>query len=169
MKEKAANRYFEIRESEVQGKGGFAITKIRKGQRIIEYTGEIISTDEEAERYDDENMDRHHTFLFSIDEDWTIDAGTIGSDAKYINHSCDPNCEAVNEDGHIFIEAVRTIQPGEELNYDYSYEQEEPLTQELIDQYPCYCGAENCRGTILLYNPPEKKKKKKKSKRRRRR
>ena len=161
------NRYFEVTESSIQGKGAFAIKKIRKGQRIIEYTGEIISPEEESIRYDDDSMDRHHTFLFAVDDKRTIDAGEIGSDAKYINHSCDPNCEAVDDGGRIFIEALKTINKGEELFYDYGFEQDEPPTQELIDQYPCHCGSAKCRGTILKYEPP-KKKISKKSKRKKR-
>lgn len=162
----STNKYFEVRESRVQGKGAFATKKIRKGTRVIEYTGEIISPEEESKRYDDENMDRHHTFLFAIDEKHTIDAGPYGSDAKYINHSCDPNCEAVNDDGRIFIEAIQTIQPGEELNYDYGYEQETKPTKEELALYPCHCGSKNCRGTILKYTPKRKKKSKSSKKKR---
>ncbi len=139
----------EVRDSVIQGKGVFAVKKIRKGQRIIEYIGERISPEEETDRYDDESMDRHHTFLFAIDDKVTIDAGRIGNDAKYVNHSCEPNCEAVDEEGRIFVEAIKTIQPGTELFYDYAFEQEPPLTQELIDMYPCRCGTKKCRGTIL--------------------
>lgn len=140
---------FEVRDSGIQGRGVFALRKIKRGTRIIEYTGERISTDEESERYDDAAMDRHHTFLFEIDDEITIDGAVGGSDARYINHSCDPNCEAVNEDDHIFIEALKTIQPGEELLYDYGYEHDEPITDDLKRKYPCHCGSPKCRGTIL--------------------
>lgn len=153
MKKRKNKPFIEVRDSGIQGRGVFAIRKIKRGQRIIEYTGEIISVDEEAERYDDENMDRHHTFLFSIDEEKTIDAGTIGSDAKYINHSCNPNCETINDSDRIFIEAIRSIEPGEELTYDYLFEvDEDELTEELKERYVCRCGAPNCRGTILNIN-----------------
>ena len=94
-------------------------------------------------------MRRHHTFLFAIDEDTVIDAARKGNVTKYINHSCDPNCEAVDYDGRIFIEALRDIAPGEELFYDYAYDLDEPLTRSLKKKYPCYCGSANCRGTIL--------------------
>ncbi len=150
----------KVRNSRIQGKGVFATKRIKKGQRIIEYIGERISPEEETLRYDDESMDRHHTFLFAIDEKTTIDAGRIGNDAKYINHSCDPNCEAVDEEGRIFVEAIKNIQPGTELFYDYAFEQEEPLTQELIDMYPCHCGTKKCRGTILKVKKKRKSKKK---------
>lgn len=149
---------FKVRTSPIQGKGAFAVRCIRKGTRIIEYTGERIPNEEADERYDDDSMDRHHTFLFSVDKKICIDATVIGSDARFINHSCDPNCEAVNDDGRIFIEAIRTIQPGEELAYDYSFEHDGRITKALREQYACHCGAENCRGTILKV--PKKKKKK---------
>ena len=140
---------FEVRNSPIQGKGGFAKRLIRKGERIIEYKGERISWEEADERYDDENQDRHHTFLFEVDDDTVIDAGVRGNAAKYINHSCDPNCEAVTEHGHVFIEAIRDIPKGAELFYDYSYILDEPHTAKVKKRYPCWCGSRKCRGTIL--------------------
>jgi len=145
----AVPRPFSVRRSSIQGRGGFAWKWIPAGTRIIEYKGERISTDEADERYDDESMKRHHTFLFAVDDDTVIDAGVRGNAARYINHSCDPNCEAVDYNGRIFIEALRDIEPGEELNYDYAYEMDEPDSPWLRRQYPCYCGADTCRGTIL--------------------
>jgi SET domain-containing protein len=138
-----------VRRSGIQGLGVFARRRIRKGQRIIEYTGEIISSEEEARRYDDDAMERHHTFLFKIDDDTCIDATRRGSVARFINHSCDPNCEAVWEDRRIFIEAVRNIQPGVELSYDYAFEHDGPVTPQDKERYACRCGSKNCRGTIL--------------------
>ena len=139
-----------VRNSKIQGRGVFAVRRIRKGRRIIEYTGEVIDQAEEHRRgYDDSKMSRHHTFLFKIDDEYTIDATHRGSIARFINHSCDPNCEAVWEDRRIFIEAVRNIQPGVELCYDYAFEHKGPLTKEEKAFYYCRCGAKNCRGTIL--------------------
>ena len=151
--------YFEIRRSKIQGRGAFALRRIRKGTRIIEYSGERISNDEADRRYDDEQMSRHHTFLFTVDGDVVVDAGVGGNEARYINHSCDPNCEAVIEDGRIYIEAIRTIQPGEELAYDYQYERDSTHTKEDEALYVCRCGAGTCRGTILM--PPKKPKRRK--------
>lgn len=142
-------RPFTIRASSIQGRGAFAIRWIPAGTRIIEYVGERITPDEADERYDDDTMSRHHTFLFAVDDNTVIDAGVRGNAARFINHSCEPNCEAVDYGGRIFIEALRDIAPGEELFYDYAYELDEPLTPALKRKYPCYCGAENCRGTIL--------------------
>jgi len=149
------NPWFELRRSAIQGRGAFATRRIRRGTRIIEYTGEIITDDEADRRYDDEKMDRHHTFLFAVDVNHVIDGARKGNVARYINHSCDPNCEAVIEENRVYIDALRTIQPGEELLYDYQYERDgdpEPSWDRL---YACECGAPNCRGTILK---PEKKK-----------
>ncbi len=152
------NELIEVRTSHIQGRGVFARRRITKGRRIIEYTGELLSHDEVDQRYDDDEQERHHTFLFEVDEFTVIDATKIGSEARYINHSCQPNCEAVNEDGRIFIEAIKNIQPGTELSYDYSYDLDEPLTPQLKRKYPCFCGAPRCRGTILK---PKRRRKKK--------
>src|SRR5262245_17035418 len=90
-----ANKYFELRQSAIQGRGAFATRPIKRGTRIIEYTGERISHDVADQRYDDGAMGRHHTFLFTIDKSIVIDAAVNGNDARFINHSCAPNCEAI--------------------------------------------------------------------------
>ena len=154
---------FELRRSAIQGRGAFATRRIRPGARIIEYLGEHISRDEGDRRYDDEHMGRHHTFLFALDDGSVIDAAVRGNAARFINHSCDPNCQAIEEDGRIFIEAIRNIQPGTELTYDYAYERTDDHTDEDEALYVCRCGAKKCRGTILA--PVEKKRKKKAKKR----
>jgi SET domain-containing protein len=148
---------FELRKSAIQGLGAFATRQIRRGQRIIEYTGEHIGNDEADRRYDDEKMKRHHTFLFIVNSKEIIDAAVGGNDARFINHSCDPNAEAVVEGKQIFIYALRTIRPGEEVLYDYQYERTDDHTEEDEKFYKCRCGAANCRGSILA--PPKKKRK----------
>lgn len=141
---------FEIRASRIQGVGAFATRKIRKGTRLIEYTGERITSDEADHRYpDDESQARHHTFLFAIDDDVVIDAAVGGNEARFINHSCAPNCDAVIDDARIWIETIRDIKPGEELAYDYAFVLEERHTPAAKRRYPCSCGAPTCRGTIL--------------------
>jgi SET domain-containing protein len=140
---------YVVRKSPIQGMGVFARRRIRRGTRIIEYKGERISSEEADQRYDDDHMERHHTFLFTVDDERLIDAAVDGNEARFINHSCDPNCEAVLEDGHVYIEAIKNIQPGVELTYDYHYEREGPYQEEWAELYACHCGAENCRGTIL--------------------
>lgn len=150
--------YFVIRNSSIQGRGAFAVRRIRKGTRIIEYTGERITTEEADARYDDDAVDRPHTFLFTVDKHTVIDGAIHGNEAKYINHSCDPNCEAVDDEGRIFVEALRTIQPGDELTYDYHLHRPGPFRKKWMKQYACHCGAANCRGTMLKL--PKKKRKK---------
>jgi uncharacterized protein len=143
------NPYFELRTSQIQGTGAFATRTIRKGTRIIEYLGQRISWRTADKRYDDEKMNRHHTFLFTIDDKTCIDAGVNGNDARFINHSCDPNCEAINDRKRIFIEATKTIPAGTELVYDYQYERSDDHTEEDEKFYKCRCGSPKCRGTIL--------------------
>jgi uncharacterized protein len=142
-------RPFEVRRSRIQGRGVFATRKIRKGTRLIEYKGEVIDEDEADRRYPWNDDERHHTFLFRLDDGSVIDAGPRGSAAKYINHSCDPNCEAVEEDGRIFIDAIRDIAKGVELVYDYHFILDEPHNAANKKLYPCNCGSKKCRGTIL--------------------
>jgi SET domain-containing protein len=156
---------FELRQSPIQGRGAFATRRIRKGARIIEYTGERITQDEADKRYDDEAMERHHTFLFTLDEKTVIDAAVDGNEARFINHSCDPNCQALIEDDKIFIYALKDISLGEELCYDYAYERAEGMEEESEKLYMCRCGAKNCRGTILAPPKPPKPAKPKSAKR----
>src|SRR5512141_2380690 len=150
--------YFEIRSSPIQGQGAFALRRIRKGTRLIEYVGERITPAQADERYDDDAMATPHTFLFTVNKRTVIDAAVGGNEARFINHSCDPNCEAVDDHGRIFIEAVRTIQPGDEITYDYHLERPGPYRAERAWRYACRCGARNCRGSLLL--PPKKRRRK---------
>jgi SET domain-containing protein len=140
---------FEIRKSPIQGLGAFATGPICAGTRLIEYTGERLTPREADERYPDSADERHHTYLFAIDDDVVVDAAVNGNDARFINHSCDPNCDAVIDDGRIWIETIREIAAGEELAYDYAYVLEERHTPSAKRRFPCSCGAANGRGTIL--------------------
>ena len=158
------NKYFEIRRSGVHGRGAFAIKPIRKNTRLVEYVGESITPAESDVRYDDTKVKgNHHTFLFSVDSRKVIDATFGGNESRFINHSCDPNCEAVIENRRVYIEALRTIRPGEELAYDYNYERTPKTTKADEKLYACRCGAPECRGTILSakLTLPRKKKVKK--------
>ncbi len=139
----------EARDSGIHGRGVYALEAIDTGTWIVEYTGERITHEEADRRYDDDGMDRHHTFLFTVDEHHCIDATREGGPARYINHSCAPNCEAVQAEGEIWIVAIRAIRPGEELTYDYGYSIDAESEDEARRRYPCRCGAASCRGTIL--------------------
>lgn len=148
--------WLEIRQSPIHGRGAFAVRFIPKGTRIVEYVGERITPEEADERYDDDAMEHAHTFLFTVDEETVVDAGRGGKDARYINHSCDPNCEAVIEDGRIFIEAIRDVPRGAELTYDYQLERGGRLSEGWQRRYACRCGAKACRGTMLEPPPPRR-------------
>jgi SET domain-containing protein len=154
-------RRIQARKSGVHGKGVFALAPIAAGETIIEYTGEMIDWEEALRRHPHDPHDPNHTFYFHIDEDHVIDALYGGNSSRWINHSCEPNCEADEVDGQVFIKALRNIAAGEELNYDYGLIIDEPLTPALKAQYPCWCGKRKCRGTLLAQEEPKKKKKKK--------
>jgi SET domain-containing protein len=140
---------FRILKSQIQGLGAFATRPIPKGLRLIEYAGERLTPEQADERYPDDESGRHHTYLFAIDDDVVIDAAVDGNDARFINHSCDPNCDAVIDGGRIWIETIREVEPGEELAYDYAYMLDERHTPAAKRRFPCHCGSPKCRGTIL--------------------
>jgi SET domain-containing protein len=141
--------FFEIRPSPIQGLGAFATRRIRRGTRIIEYVGERITAEEADRRYDADLAEHSHVLLFTVDKRTVIDAGVGGNEARYINHSCAPNCEAELDAGRVYILALRTIAPGEELTYDYHLECDGRDDAELERRYACRCGAATCRGTML--------------------
>ena len=140
---------FEIRNSPIQGLGAFATRRIPAGTRLIEYAGERLTPAQADARYPDIPGERHHTYLFAIDDEWVVDAAVNGNDARWINHSCDPTCDAIVDDGRIWIETIRDVEGGEELAYDYRYVLPERHTPAAKKQYPCNCGARTCRGTML--------------------
>ena len=139
----------EVRNSPVHGSGVFALRKIRKGSTIIEYLGDRVTHEEVDERYADKLDTDSHTFLFTVNSKIVIDAGSNGNDARFINHSCDPNCESTIKKKRVFIEAIRTIQPGEELNYDYAIGRDDDDAANVDEIFACRCGAANCRGSML--------------------
>jgi SET domain-containing protein len=159
----AREPFYKVRRSKVHGLGAFATRRIRKGTRITEYLGDRISHAEADNRYEGKDEDDNHTFLFIVDRKTVIDAGVGGNDARFINHGCDPNCESVTEDRRVFIEALRTIEPGEELKYDYSIGRADSDPPNVDEIYACRCGAEKCRGVMLWPAKRPKKRPKKKA------
>ncbi|MEA5097506.1 MAG: SET domain-containing protein-lysine N-methyltransferase [Burkholderiaceae bacterium] len=147
--------YLKVRPSSIEGSGAFALRRIPKGTRIIEYTGERITSVLAQsrygvdDRYEKDFDEEPHVYLFTVDDDTIIDGSVDGSDARFINHSCDPNCEAVIENRRIYIEALRKIEEGEELTFDYQLDIGSDVTDEDKQRYACCCGAANCRGTML--------------------
>ena len=140
---------FRVRRSRVHGLGVFAARRIRKGTRIVEYLGERVSHREADRRYARKRANDNHTFLFIVDRGVVIDAGVDGNDARFINHGCDPNCESVTEGRRVYVEAIRTIQPREELKYDYSIGRDKDDPPNVDEIFACRCGVESCRGTML--------------------
>lgn len=137
----------EIRASPIAGLGAFATRPIQKRARIIEYGGERITTAEADTRYSDGTSAHARVLLFTVDSRTVIDAAVNGNQARYINHSCEPNCESVTERGRIWIYALRDIEPGEELTYDYNLTGDDDIGVQAA-QYACHCGASACRGTM---------------------
>ena len=143
------SQFFEVRHSPIQGFGGYATRAIEAGTRIIEYSGERLTPEAAEARYPDVAGERHHTYLFAIDDEVVVDAAVNGNAARFLNHSCAPNCDAVIDDGRIWIDALHDIEVGEELVYDYAYLLPERHTPAAKKRFPCWCGAITCRGTIL--------------------
>ena len=144
-----ASRRIQTRRSGVHGKGVFAVQDIAEGETLIEYVGEIISWQEAQARHPHDPAQPNHTFYFSLEDGNVIDALHGGNSSRWINHSCAGNCEADEVDGRVFIKALRNIPSGEELNYDYGLIIDERYTPKLKAEYPCWCGASTCRGTLL--------------------
>lgn len=150
MPAKSTKKPYAVRSSGIHGRGVFATTVIKRGKSIIEYKGKRSSWDDAMERPDSDPDDPAHTFLFEIDDGRVIDARIRGNAARWINHSCQPNCiTQETEKGRVYIEAKRKIQPGEELTYDYRLTIDGKLTKKERAQYVCRCGTPRCRGTLL--------------------
>lgn len=147
---------FEVRRSKIHGSGVFAAKNIKKGEFIIEYKGLLRSHQEVDAAYDGED-ETGHTFLFTLNEDFVVDANIKGNEARWINHSCDPNCDSEHvdaEDGdkskdRIEIKALRDIKTGEELSYNYGIRLSERHTSKLKKLWACLCGSPKCTGTML--------------------
>lgn len=143
MKPKRTSQLAIVRSSKIHAAGVFATQAIKKNTRILEYDGPRLSKDEADDVYEG----REDTYLFSVGEgDQVIDGHSM---AMFVNHSCDPNCETQEWDERIWIVAIREIEPGEELTYDY-------YLHDGDDEAPCYCGATTCRGTMYGESPLRK-------------
>ena len=148
-------RKIVARKSAIHGNGVFAVAPIAKGDRVIEYKGQR-RTHVDVDAGESGDVDSGHTFLFTLNDEYVIDANFSGNSARWINHGCKPNCEAVLDENErdpkksrVFIEAIRAIKPGEELTYDYGITLDEPHTARLKKIWACHCGARTCTGTML--------------------
>ncbi|PRF74816.1 SET domain-containing protein-lysine N-methyltransferase [Burkholderia multivorans] len=157
-----SSRRIAVRRSGVHGKGVFAVAPIKAGERVVEYKGERISWKEALRRHPHDPNEPNHTFYFALEEGGVIDGKVNGNSARWINHSCAPNCEAEEVGGRVYIHALRDIEPEEELFYDYGLVIDAKLTKKLKREYACNCGTDACRGTLLATSDESGKKKKKK-------
>jgi len=145
----SAPRRIQVRSSGIHGKGVFALQAIAEGERVIEYTGEIITWSEACARHPHDPTRPQHTFYFHLNDNRVIDGKIGGNSSRWINHSCEPNCYADEDKGRIFITALRNIAAGEELSFDYGLAIDVRHTAKLKAEFACYCGSAQCRGTLL--------------------
>ena len=124
--------------SPIHGLGGFAKQNLPKGTAVIEYVGEKIAKEESAKRCEASNE-----FIFALDDRHDLDGNVEWNPARFINHSCAPNCEAEVTEGRIWLIAARDIRAGEELTFNYGFDLED------YRNYPCRCGARECVGFIV--------------------
>ena len=159
------SRKITTRRSAIHGNGMFAVAPIAKGERLIEYKG-ARRTHEQVDAGETGDADSGHTFLFTLNDEYVIDANFDGNDARWINHSCNPNCEAIFHEHEgkdrskdtVWIESKRKIKPGEELCYNYGIKLAEAHTPKMKKLWACHCGARNCTGTMLQPKREPKKK-----------
>jgi uncharacterized protein len=137
-----------VRRSSVHGKGVFATRMLAAGERVLQYKGEIISWRDAIRRHRREGIEGH-TFLFGLSDGSVIDGSRGGNSARWLNHSCAPNCESVEDNGRIFIDTLRAIGPGEELFIEYFLTTEDMLDEAVRTQYACRCAALDCRQSLL--------------------
>ncbi len=147
---------FEVRRSPIHGSGVFVLQAIAAGVELIDYRGKLISHAAADRKYAG-SADSGHTFLFTLNESYIIDANVDGNDARWINHSCAPNCRACvvesesgkPSDERVVIESIRAIAVGEELTYDYGIVLDQRHTARMKRLWACLCGAPSCTGTML--------------------
>jgi SET domain-containing protein len=153
---KALDRDFvRVGRSRIEGKGVFAKRKIHRGARIIEYKGKRRPAARAARLFVEENVAMlQHVYLFGLRVGIVIDGMIGGNESRFINHSCAPNCQAYTFEDRVYIYALRDIARGEELTFDYKLRATIGARRKKSDErdYPCHCGAENCRGTMLTVN-----------------
>ena len=127
-----------FKQSPIHGRGGFAKCDITKGAIVLEYKGELIDKQESARRCEQNNV-----YIFGLNERHDLDGNVDWNPARFVNHSCSPNCEAVLEDDRIWLVASSDIRAGEELTFNYGFDLQN------YREYPCGCGSPNCVGFIV--------------------
>jgi uncharacterized protein len=148
---------YSVNASAVHGTGVFARRNIPPGEPIIEYRGQRIEWAEALRRAEAKGGPISHTFFFTLADGRMIDGGSRGNDARFINHSCEPNCEAMeHDDGRVYIYSMQNIQRGEELSYNYALIYEGRHTAAVKRAFECRCGSSNCTGVMLAPKPRKK-------------
>jgi uncharacterized protein len=137
-----------LRRSSIHNRGVFAAREIPRGQRVVEYVGERINKTEGKRRADallakSKKTGGAAVYIFDMNSRWDLDGDIPGNDAKYINHSCEPNCQVYDVRGRLFITAKRRLYAGEELTYNYGFDLEH------WEEHPCRCGSPHCVGYIV--------------------
>ncbi|HDR9174419.1 hypothetical protein VI03_24960 [Burkholderia vietnamiensis] len=141
-------RRFTVRRSPVHGNGVFALCPLHAGEMLVEYKGKIVDWSQAVRAHRRAGREGH-TFLFGLSDGRVIDGAQGGNSARWINHACDANCQAVEIEDRVFIEVLRNIGPGEEIFIDYGLQVEESVTDDMRREYACHCGSGACRGTML--------------------
>lgn len=149
LKEKS-HPHVVVRHSAIAGRGAFAKKNLKKGQVVIEYTGTV------RKEVDEDDVRGGDIYLFGLDRGYLIDPSRGGNQARFINHSCEPNCETQKKGKRVFVEAMRPIKKGEELTYDYLMDIGRKPTAQDKKNFPCYCGSAGCRGTLLKISVDKK-------------
>ena len=136
-----------VKDSEIHNRGVFAIKDIKKGTLVIEYKGEKITKKESGKRADEQlsqgDTTKGAVYIFELNKRYDIDGNVDYNDARYINHSCEPNCEAVHHNKGIWIQAIKNIKKGEEITYNYGFDVDN------FKEHPCRCGSKKCVGYIV--------------------
>ncbi len=159
------SRSIIVRRSPIHGNGVFAATDLPAGKSLVEYRGKLLTHADADDRYSD-NRETGHTFLFILNDHYVVDANVDGNAARWINHSCAPNCEPVLEESkngdpkkdRLFIATRRPVKAGEELTYDYGIELEDSDSRRIKALWKCRCGSPKCTGTMLSPKKAAKKK-----------
>lgn len=141
-------RRITVRLSSVHGRGVFALKTLQAGERVVEYKGRVISWRQAIRQHAHAGTDGH-TFYFGLSDGRVIDGGRGGNSARWLNHACSANCEAVEEGGRVYVHTRSDVPAGAELFLDYALELDGPVTDDVSRQYLCRCGASDCRGTML--------------------
>lgn len=148
LRKRGESDYVEVRGSEIHGRGVYCIDPIKKEQYFIEYVGNLIDKDE-SEKRAWEQFEKHEksgaaaVYIFNLTKKWDLDGNVEWNPARLINHSCEPNSEAIQDGKRIYLQALRDIEVDEEITFDYGFD------VECYEDHPCRCGSEKCIGYIV--------------------